>query len=124
MFYSKTSPVKDLGMRLILWLDIYRDDGEDDPVEFRAGAFSLFCESVRSIGIVETNRKKRLKALTSLQERKTNLLLDRKLNFGWPIMNTFACSEGTNVKSRGFLEGNAAFGVTLGKLKSPLGDDR
>jgi hypothetical protein len=96
-FYSRTSPVPGLGIAVFLWLEVHRDGNKDATVDYRAGAFAMFTETVDQLELADPKRD-----LSRMFRQKRTLLKDSKMNFEPPISNTFAYSEGTNIKARGF----------------------
>jgi hypothetical protein len=98
-YYSKTSPVKGLGMLVLMWVEIAREDDDDAPVKYRAGASAMFTESVDHIRRPKGGRF--IEHFSRLYHKRKALFLEG-LTFLPSIVNTFAYSTGSNVKACGY----------------------
>ncbi|WP_299041909.1 hypothetical protein [uncultured Tateyamaria sp.] len=113
-YYSPTSPVDGLGMLVFLWLDTYRDDDEDDLVEYRCAAYSTFAESELRKAKDGTPLDK---SISEFFHKKRKLFLKKGMTYEPPIFNTFGYSIGQNVRAKSYLNSH------IGKVHRVINDD-
>ncbi|MEL6691035.1 MAG: hypothetical protein AAFP28_12025 [Pseudomonadota bacterium] len=95
-YFSPTSPVAGLGIMALMWFEIRRDDDDDAPITYRAGALSVWVDSNMTI-----KDKNFAQTLSRLYHRRKSLFLEGKPTIP-PSYDSFAYSKGTNSVSKGY----------------------